>query len=41
MDLKRLAGWKWLHLERYVDGNYPQKNYFEIMPEADTKFDRE
>lgn len=40
-DLKRLAGWKWLHIERYFDGNYRQKKYFEIMPEAHTIFARE
>lgn len=40
-DLEKLAGWKWLHIERYLDGNYRQKKYFEIMPEAHTVFDRE
>lgn len=40
-DLERLVVWRWLHIERYSDLNYRQKEYYEIMPEPQTVFDAE
>lgn len=39
--MKRIVDWGWLHKERHLDGNYRQKEYDEVIPEAQTVFDSE